>query len=172
MYFCKTEELESFEWMLKRRVGDKASEMCVLWAELLKHAHYEFPEVWSEQRYVIYIHYSDKAAIMYVRRIKVMENAILKFHKINSLLSVASLTLIHNDCNPRNLCLRKSDGRKHRTCLYDWELATLDVPQRDVVEFLGFVLPPSSSLDTRLELIDFYRCNLEHYSGIDYPLDR
>lgn len=109
-------------------------------------------------------------------RVKAMENAIMKLHDLNSILSVAPLTLIHNDCNPRNICLRKSERtseeEKHRTCLYDWELATLDVPQRDVVEFLAFVLSPSSSQDARLELINFYRCNLEHYSGIKYPLDR
>jgi len=30
-------------------------------------------------------------------------------------------------------------------CAYDWELACCQVPQRDVVEFLAFVLPPGSN---------------------------
>lgn len=104
-----------------------------------------------------------------------MERAILNIDKIHSVLAAAPQTLIHNDCNPRNLCLRKTaleEGGNCRLCLYDWELATLDVPQRDVVEFLAFTVPPSSSNSARLELIDFYRCNLEHYSGTTYPLDR
>lgn len=111
---------------------------------------------------------------LFFDRVKVVENAIANLRSIHSLLSAAPQTLIHNDCNPRNLCLRKSveDGRNHKMCLYDWELATLDVPQRDLVEFLAFVVLPSSSLDTRLELMDFYRRNLEHYSGTVYPLDR
>ena len=107
---------------------------------------------------------------------KCIESAIQNQHKINSVLSSASLTLIHNDCNPRNLCLRKSVPGAAltgtRTCLYDWELATLDVPQRDLAEFLAFVLLPSTPLETRLELINFYRCKLEHYSATKYPLDR
>ena len=50
-------------------------------------------------------------------------------------------TLIHNDFNPRNLCLRQTDGGL-RLCAYDWELATLQVPQHDLAELLCFVLPP------------------------------
>ncbi|MEL6536955.1 MAG: phosphotransferase, partial [Bacteroidota bacterium] len=49
--------------------------------------------------------------------------------------------VIHNDFNPRNVALR-SNGQ---ICIYDWELATLNLPQRDVVEFLSFVLPPDFS---------------------------
>lgn len=110
-------------------------------------------------------------------RVKIMESAILSIDKIHSVLAAAPQTLIHNDCNPRNLCLRKraledEERRDCRLCLYDWELATLDVPQRDLVEFLAFTIPPSSLNSYRLELIDFYRCNLEHYSGTTYPSDR
>ena len=105
-----------------------------------------------------------------------MENTIYNLHQINSLLFSAPLTLIHNDCNPRNICLRKSivqgESKKCRTCLYDWELATIDVPQRDLAEFLAFVLMPSSSHKTTLELIEFYKCKLEHYTGTKYPLNR
>lgn len=46
-------------------------------------------------------------------------------------------TIIHNDFNSRNIAIRK-DGRP---CIYDWELAVINVPHRDVVEFLSFVLP-------------------------------
>ncbi|MFC8208796.1 phosphotransferase [[Kitasatospora] papulosa] len=44
-------------------------------------------------------------------------------------------TLIHNDFNPRNIAVQ--DGR---LVVYDWELATIDLPQRDVVELLAFTL--------------------------------
>ncbi len=53
VYLCKTEELESYQWMEKQAVSNKV-EMSVLWIELLKHAKYEFPEIWSEQRYVLF----------------------------------------------------------------------------------------------------------------------
>ncbi|KAF9425571.1 hypothetical protein BGZ94_007415 [Podila epigama] len=54
-------------------------------------------------------------------------------------------TLIHGDFNTRNICLRRdlTTGAK-QLCAYDWELACCQVPQRDVVEFLAFVLPPDS----------------------------
>ncbi|KAF9025987.1 hypothetical protein BGZ52_008026 [Haplosporangium bisporale] len=55
-------------------------------------------------------------------------------------------TLIHGDFNTRNICLR-SDPKTgaQQLCAYDWELACCHVPQRDVVEFLSFVLPPGSA---------------------------
>jgi hydroxymethylglutaryl-CoA reductase (NADPH) len=46
-------------------------------------------------------------------------------------------TIIHNDFNARNVAVRK-DGS---VCIYDWELSVKDFPQRDIVEFLSFVLP-------------------------------
>lgn len=103
---------------------------------------------------------------------KLIETAIMKFDKINAILTSAPLTLIHNDCNPRNICLHAFNGGESRMCLYDWELATLDVPQRDVAEFLTFTLLPATSIATRVELINFYRCNLEKYSGVNYAMDR
>lgn len=101
-----------------------------------------------------------------------MENAIRNISKINSVLASAPLTLIHNDCNPRNICLRKSVQQDSRLCLYDWELATIDAPQRDLAEFFAFTLMPALTHVTRLELINFYRNKLEHYSGTKYPMDR
>ncbi|KAG0233461.1 hypothetical protein BGW42_007418 [Actinomortierella wolfii] len=62
-----------------------------------------------------------------------------------ALLEKSPRTLIHGDFNTRNSCLRfnAKTGAKS-LCVYDWELACCHVPQRDVVEFLSFVLPPGS----------------------------
>jgi NADP-dependent 3-hydroxy-3-methylglutaryl-CoA reductase len=49
-------------------------------------------------------------------------------------------TVVHNDFNPRNVAV--SDGR---VVVYDWELATIDVPQRDVAELLAFTLGPDAT---------------------------
>ena len=81
-------------------------------------------------------------------------------------------TLIHNDCNPRNICIRKatsdhglqSNEDTQRVCIYDWELARIDVPQHDLAEFLAFVLPPACSMDERMQLIEYYIKILEKYS--------
>ena len=81
-------------------------------------------------------------------------------------------TLIHNDCNPRNICIRKatsdqggsSDEDPRRMCIYDWELARIDVPQHDLAEFLAFILPPDCSMQWRMEMIKYYIEMLEKYS--------
>jgi len=59
-------------------------------------------------------------------------------------LDAAPQTLIHNDFNPRNVALRRRAGRL-TLCAFDWELATIGAPQRDIAEFLCFVLPPNAS---------------------------
>jgi len=81
-------------------------------------------------------------------------------------------TLIHNDCNPRNICIRKatsdqggsSDEDPRQMCIYDWELARIDVPQHDLAEFLAFILPPDCSMQQRMEMIKYYIEMLEKYS--------
>jgi len=57
-------------------------------------------------------------------------------------------------------------------CIYDWELATVDVPQHDLAEFLAFTLQPTTPLKTWLELMEFYQQHLQYYSGIEYPWQR
>lgn len=48
-------------------------------------------------------------------------------------------TVIHNDFNPRNICIRTNGN----VCIYDWELSVINFPHRDIVEFLSFVLVDS-----------------------------
>jgi len=74
-------------------------------------------------------------------------------------------TLIHNDFNPRNVCLRPVEGEL-RLCAYDWELAALNVPQHDVAEFLAFVLPPDVDEATVMHYLDVHRTALEQAAGV------
>jgi len=46
-------------------------------------------------------------------------------------------TIVHNDFNSRNIAVSKLG----KIFVYDWELAVVSIPQRDIVEFLAFVLP-------------------------------
>jgi len=75
-------------------------------------------------------------------------------------LETAPRTLIHHDFNPRNVCLRNGT-----LCAYDWELATIGAPQRDVVEFLCFVLSPGCEAAEVQDWIEFARVALEGASG-------
>ena len=75
-------------------------------------------------------------------------------------LEHAPRTLIHHDFNPRNVCLR--DGV---LCAYDWELATIGAPQRDLAEFLCFVLPGDCPAGQLGEWIERHRLALERETG-------
>ncbi len=73
-------------------------------------------------------------------------------------------TLIHHDFNPRNLCIRGTAGDM-RLCAYDWELATVGAPQRDLAELLCFVLPPVITGDDIERWIERHRAALACETG-------
>lgn len=77
-------------------------------------------------------------------------------------------TLIHNDFNPRNILLRKQGGEV-RLCAFDWEMATVGAPQRDLAELLCFVLDPETAGDQVHTWITRGRKLLERAS--DRPID-
>jgi len=61
-------------------------------------------------------------------------------------------TLIHNDFNTRNIAIR-SNGK---VCIYDWELCTIAIPHRDIIEFLSFVLPEDFSKHQLFDYLQFH----------------
>jgi aminoglycoside phosphotransferase (APT) family kinase protein len=73
-------------------------------------------------------------------------------------------TLIHNDFNPRNITFRR-DGNEVRLCVYDWELATLGVPQHDLAELLCFVLGADARADDVCGYVERHRQVLAAFSG-------
>ncbi|WP_447885610.1 phosphotransferase [Serratia fonticola] len=72
-------------------------------------------------------------------------------------------TLVHNDFNPRNIAFRQCDERLE-LCCWDWELATLHLPQRDLVELLVFTQQADISAETVAHYLEFHRQQLEHHS--------
>jgi hydroxymethylglutaryl-CoA reductase (NADPH) len=76
------------------------------------------------------------------------------------LLNELPLTLIHNDFNPRNIAIRK-DGR---ACFYDWELARLSYPHKDLMEFILFTLPDDFKMTAVFELIEKHRLQFNQSS--------
>jgi hydroxymethylglutaryl-CoA reductase (NADPH) len=61
-------------------------------------------------------------------------------------------TVIHNDFNPRNIAIDQEGS----PVVYDWELAVIDLPHRDIIEFLSFVLLPDISKPTLLQYLRFH----------------
>ena len=80
-------------------------------------------------------------------------------------LEASPQTLIHHDFNPRNIGLRRQAGRLHLVA-YDWELATIGAPQRDLAEFLCFALPDDVGAERLGDLLEYHRRRLEDASGI------
>ena len=74
-------------------------------------------------------------------------------------------TMIHNDFNPRNLVLQ-DDASRCRVRVFDWELATLDVPQRDAAELLCFVFPPDANEAMLMRLLETHREVFQRTAGI------
>ena len=89
-------------------------------------------------------------------------------------------TLIHHDFNSRNITFRRkennpkensheennSEKNNHLQLIaYDWELATIHLPQRDIAELLSFTLEENFDADIVNELFECHRQNVEKISG-------
>ncbi len=79
-------------------------------------------------------------------------------------------TLIHNDFNPRNIAFRQVDGAR-RLCVYDWELATIHLPQHDLAELLIFTLGPDATLDQVRAFVEQHRLDVSAAAGRDLDAD-
>ncbi|MES3025713.1 MAG: thioester reductase domain-containing protein [Pseudomonadota bacterium] len=73
-------------------------------------------------------------------------------------------SLIHHDFNPRNMAFRR-DAQGLQLCAYDWELATVGLPQYDLAELLCHVLPEQGQGAIAEEAIEGHRAALEAASG-------
>jgi len=151
MGFDRLGELESASWMPPRRSHPQRGAMIPLWSALATHALARSAP-WSD------------------RRLRVAhERALAALGPWSTTLESAKQTLIHNDFNPRNFVLRRAENG-FDLCAFDWELATIGAPQRDLVECLAFMLPETASRATIARCVEHHRTSLERESGID--LDR
>jgi aminoglycoside phosphotransferase (APT) family kinase protein len=117
VWFGRGAELRARPWLGHVRSTRDFLEMGDLWTALAEHAAPAF-SAWA-------------GAALPALHAALIERA----PRWRPALDVGPQTLIHGDFNPRNLCLRDA-GR--RLCAYDWELATLGAPQRDLAELLCF----------------------------------
>lgn len=61
-------------------------------------------------------------------------------------------TIIHNDYNPRNIAICVGE----KPIIYDWELAVLHYPHRDIIELLAFTLPENFSDSNLFMYLDYH----------------
>ncbi|MCA1561571.1 MAG: SDR family oxidoreductase [Acidobacteria bacterium] len=146
IWFGRHDELEAQSWLGFTRTARAVEEMTDLWAALADHASGAFA-AWTEP------------SIVPVQR-RLVETAGDWWRA----LDLSPRTLIHNDFNPRNVCLRMVDGER-RLCAYDWELAAAGAPQRDLAEWLCFVLSPDETQSEVAGWVEFHRLALQQETG-------
>jgi hypothetical protein len=83
---------------------------------------------------------AEQPELMDARRLGIVLAAVADVGFWSQELEALPRTLVHNDFNPRNIAVLKD-----RFIAYDWELATVNVPQRDVAELLAFTLGPDAT---------------------------
>lgn len=146
IWYGKADELNSKEWMTDAPTRNSMMEKIRLWELLGAHARDEFPEWFTEDD-------------MEVHR-KVVYTMVDWYGEMDAMPK----TLIHNDFNPRNIAFREVDGELI-LCAYDWELATVNLPQHDLAEFLVFTLGSDVTEDEVTEYVEFHRKALEKAAG-------
>lgn len=146
IWYGRDEELAGMGWLERRATTDDVLSDTGLWRGLAEFSHECFPGEVSETAYR--------------RRLGIIED-ILRWHPRKDAMRH---TLVHDDFNPRNCGFRPVEGRS-TLVTYDWELALVDIPQRDLVELLVFTLPATV---TRPEVdghVERHRARLETATG-------
>lgn len=140
-------ELEARPWIGRPPTAASMSAASDLWRALLDHAVDEFPQLVTAERAAVHRERLETIDAWWPR------------------LEAMPRTLVHHDFNPRNVAIRRGADGTPTLCAYDWELATIHVPQRDLAEFLAFTLPENVPL-ARVELhVETHRRALEAASG-------
>jgi aminoglycoside phosphotransferase (APT) family kinase protein len=147
--YGRENELRTEPWLGPVRDVERVRAMRPLWATLAQHAQ-------------------KHSAAWRVEGLAAIHDRLVSDVAAWAELPTGPRTLIHNDFNPRNITLR--DGGTPGLCAYDWELATIGLPQRDLAEFLAFTLSMDVTPVEVAHWIERYRRLLEHATGA--PIDR
>jgi NADP-dependent 3-hydroxy-3-methylglutaryl-CoA reductase len=146
VWYGREDELKEQPWLGPVMTSADMEEMIPLWESLEVHGAEEFPDMVPRRVLQYYL--------SFVRSLP----------KWWPQMEAMPRTLIHNDFNPRNVCLRPTDDGL-RLCAYDWELATLGLPQHDLAEFLVFVLGKNPKAEDVDHYVELHRVTLEEHSG-------
>ena len=152
IWYGKEDELKEKPWIGYYPTTDRMMKFSRLWELLGVHLQNEFPE-WI----------TDHDLNRFRERIK-------KIHSWWGVIDSMPKTLIHNDFNPRNIAFRQTnDGLC--LCAYDWELATIHLPQHDLCELLAFVLKDTVTREDLIHYSEYQRKALEKACGIQINPD-
>jgi thioester reductase-like protein len=148
IWFDRDAELRAAPWIGYASSTADVRDMSDLWTTLTRHAASRF------------------AAWGHPTLPSVQHQLIDRIDEWRAPLDTAPRTLIHHDFNPRNICITRNarDG-SDALVVYDWELATIGAPQRDLAELLCFVLPSDVSFERVNQWIERHRLMLEQQTG-------
>ncbi len=142
IWYCREDELQARPWLGKSISADRREEMHPLWTALAENAAARFGTVIGTT--------AQELQKLLLAGVRLRRDYLERLPR----------TLIHNDFNPRNIAFRREEGRL-RLCAYDWELATLGVPQHDLAELLCFVLRPGVERAEVSHYLELHRLALE-----------
>ncbi len=153
IWYGKEDELAEKDWIIDAPTAANMVEKTRLWEMLASHSKEEFPEWFNESDFE-----------RYRDRLYSMKDWYLE-------IDAMPKTLIHNDFNPRNIAFRRQPSATANTkgalnlCAYDWELATVHLPQHDLAELLVFTLQPDFDVADVERYIEQHRIELEVLVG-------
>ncbi len=148
IWLGREDELQQQPWMVGYPTAANMAEKLRLWELLGVHSREEFPEWFSEQDLSNY------------------RDIVHSISEWWGLIEQMPRTLIHNDFNPRNIAFRHEADGSLRLCAYDWEMATMHLPQHDLVELLGFTMYDPIDPAEVESYIELHRVELERHSGM------
>jgi NADP-dependent 3-hydroxy-3-methylglutaryl-CoA reductase len=130
-----------------KRTLEDMIELMPLWDLLSDNAFQEFPDVWT------------------AHDVDWLADDIATLDTWWGEFDAMAQTLIHNDLNPRNAALRRLPDSTLTLVAYDWELATWQVPQRDLAEMAAFVLTPDLEDTVVEDWVRLHRESFERFTG-------
>ncbi|MCG8670831.1 MAG: phosphotransferase [Pseudomonadales bacterium] len=147
IWYGREEELAEQSFIIDPPNQFNVQKKIILWEHLGAHAREEFPEWFTERDMQLYRHNVYSIPEWYAE------------------LDKHPKTLTHNDFNPRNIAFREGKDGELTLCAYDWELATMQLPQHDLAELLIFTLQPDFKYDDVLGYIEYHRAALSKMIG-------
>ncbi len=145
VWYGREAELMAQPWLAPVRDTARLVEMRPLWSALADHACSHSP-AWRD------------AALVRTHRLLIEQVS-----EWSVPLTALTRTLIHNDFNPRNIGILTESGP--RLCAFDWELATIGLPQRDIAELLCWTLDAATTREEVAGWLERSRMGLVSATG-------
>ncbi|HUQ48972.1 MAG TPA: thioester reductase domain-containing protein [Gemmatimonadaceae bacterium] len=146
VWYGRETDLMARPWLAPVRDSARLIEMRSLWSALADHACAHSP-AWNDPSLV-----------------RIHRRLVECVSEWSVPLTRLPRTLIHNDFNPRNIAILAES--EPRLCAFDWELATIGVPQRDIAELLCWTIDETTTREEITDYIERSRSRLAASTGM------